>query len=127
MFAGLLFCLFMLRIEICEDSDLDDSVQIVQVIPPKRRRAIRLQKEPEVIVSRYFYMASSFNFYSSRVGRVFLNFLNMFSVICIWFILNRVSVNIQLVCKYCFFFKIHRFSFTYTPTENLTPFLELAC
>lgn len=68
----------MLRIEIGEDSDLDDSVEIVKVIPPKRRRAIRLQKEPEVIVSGHFSMASSFIFYSSRVGEVCLNYLNVF-------------------------------------------------
>lgn len=39
-----------------DDSDLDNSVEIVKVIPPKRRREVRLPKtEPiEIIVSEIF-------------------------------------------------------------------------
>lgn len=42
--------MWSLRIEIDDNSDLDDSIQIVKVIPPKKRGRIP-QKVPETIVS----------------------------------------------------------------------------
>lgn len=44
---------FFFRIEIKEDTDLDDSVEIVKIIPPTRKRVRRVvEKEPEIIVSK---------------------------------------------------------------------------